>query len=339
MNTLFVKLKHKDIHRISVAEFKTIIDCSSIVVFSQNNLLIITIETGKNEKEVLALFFDLFSLLFIYFGAYPIIETIEYNGEILDTSQWVGKYITRQDLFRHDLFITEINSETISQTSIDGFRKKNLIAITSLQYLTSADYVHVIADHRITLLFHIIDGICETDKNEIAQLQAELIQRYKLSSNKNEIGRYLPKVYAISKECFFNYHRKYNCEILKLLKINQYTFLRIITDTRNWNSHFLRGGKPDRLKKGTEMVIFFEIVQYMIRLKIANDIGIKIKEDNIKEYYYTIHDWILKVLYGREDILKSKTYITSKQWDTFVKQINQFIKDSKMIESSLTSRE
>ena len=334
MNTLIVKARHRGYYRAPIERFSTIIDCSSIEMSSQGDLLELVIKTRKKESAALALFFDVFSLLFIYLGAFPSIDTIEFNGGLIDTSQWVGKYKTRSDLFRHDLFIADVSAKTINQISIDEYRKKQATAIYSLQYLASEGYLQVISDHRITLLFHIIDGICEHDKNEIDSLLSEMIKRYKLSTSKKELGTYLPKVYAISKDCFFCYHRKYNCEILKLLGIKQYTFLRMVTDTRNWNSHFLRDKKPDRLKKGTEIVIFFELVQYMVRLKIAKDLGITIKEDNIKEYYYTVHDWILKVLYDREDDLKSKTYITGKQWDEFLEQIKQYITESKIATSS-----
>lgn len=96
----------------------------------------------------------------------------------------------------------------------------------------------------------------------------------------------------------------------------------MIKDTRNWNSHFLRNKYPDRLKQGEEIVIFFELVQYIVRLKIAKDIGVPIKEDNIKEYYFTIHDWLSKVLYNRDDDFKSKAYIIGKQWDEFIDEIS-----------------
>lgn len=334
MNTLKAKVKHRGFYRSPIKEFNTIIDNSLITMSSQGDHLELVIKTRKKESDALSLFLDVFSLLFIYFGAFPTIETIEFNSGLIDTSQWVGKYTTRSDLFRHDLFIADVNAETINQTTINEYRNKQETAFFSLQYLVSKDYMHVISDHRITLLLHIIDGICEVDKNGIDSLKSEMILKYKLSTNKDSLGRYLTKVYAVSKECFFYYHRKYNCEILKLLRINQYTFLRMVADTRNWNSHFLRDKKTDRLKKGTEIIIFFELVQYMIRLKIARDIGVTIKEDNIKEYYYTVHDWILKELYNRDDDLKSKTYITGKQWDKFMEQMNQYIMVSKVASSA-----
>lgn len=331
MNTLSVKAKHKGFCKASVEKFSTIIDFSTITISTRQDQLELEIKTRRKEPAALILFFDVYTLLFIYLGAFPSLESVEFNGNIIDTSQWVRKYTTRPDLFRYDLFITELSNKTINQDCIDAFRRLQRTAVYSFQYLTSKEYMHVVSDHRITLLFHVIDGICEIDKTMTDTLFSEILRRYKPSVSKKELGQYLPKVYAISKECFFYYHRKYNCEILRLLKISQYTFLRVITDTRNWNSHFLRNKKPDRLKSGTEIAIFIELVQYMIRLKITKDIGAAIDEDHVKEYYYTVHDWILKVLYDKADNLKSKTYITNKQWDDFIKQMNQHVIESNQV--------
>jgi len=334
MNILTIKSRHKGLISAPISKFNTIIDSSSIEMSSKNDELKIVIATRKKETAALSLFFEIYSLVFIYLGAFPTIESIDFNGNSIDTSQWVGKYKTRPDLFRQDLFISNLSNMTINQSAIDGYRHKQAAAIFSLQYLASDDYIHVISDHRITLLFHIIDGICDFDKNKIDILLSEIIQQYKLTETKKQLGNYIAKVYAVSKECFFFYHRKYNCEILKLLRVTQYGFLRMITDTRNWNSHFLRNKKPDRLKRGNEIVIFFELVQYMIRLKIVKDIGADFKEENVKEYFYTIHDWILKVLYEKENDLKSKTYIASKQWDDFIEQVNRYIVDSRIVETT-----
>ena len=43
---------------------------------------------------------------------------------------------------------------------------------------------------------------------------------------------------------------------------------------------------------------------------------------------------ILKVVYDRDDGLKSKTYISAKQWDEFIKQMNQLVNDTRVATSS-----
>ena len=324
MNLLLIRAKHNGFYRAPVIKFSSLVDNSTITIESQQDILVIQIFTRRSEHTATDLFLDLFSILYVYLGAFPTIESATFNGSDIDRSNWIDKFKTRSELFRHDLFITDINDLSINQNVIDAYREKQLSAIFSLQYLTCESYRRVIADHKLTLLLHVIDGISDFDNSALSQLKTEMISKYKIPNNIS-LGKYIPKVYAVSNECFFNYHRKYNCEILQLLKISQYTFLRIVTDTRNWNSHFLRDKKIDRLKDGSEIAIFFEILQYMVRLKIAKDIGAPIKESNVQEYYYVLHDWILRVLYNSDVNLKSNTYKTAKQWDEFTGRISRYV--------------
>ena len=183
MNKLHIRMKHGGFYRTKVERFSTVIDNSALSMFSQNNILELIIETRGKEPDALALFFDVFSLLFIYLGAYPEIEAVKFNNNVIDTSQWARKYTTSADLFRHDLFIVNISDESINQTFINAYRQKQETAIYSLQYLASKDYEHIISDHRITLLLHVIDGLCEMDGQEREALQSEIVQKYKLNLN------------------------------------------------------------------------------------------------------------------------------------------------------------
>ncbi|MBR2555014.1 MAG: hypothetical protein IKE94_09165 [Aeriscardovia sp.] len=332
MNTLTIKARHIGLNG-TICQVNTVIDCSQIKISSKKDELTVVIITRKKKPAALSLFFDIFSLVFIYLGAFPLIKSVTFNNTDIDTSLWIDKYKTRYDLFRKSLFISNLNNATVNQYVLDEYRRKQILAIYSLQYLTSEAYTHMVSDHRITLLLHVIDGICEINNKEEDLLLTEIIKKYRIPKSKKQLGSYISKVYMVSKECFFYYHRKYNSTILPLLKVNQYSFLQIIADTRNWNSHFLRDKKPNRLKRGNEIVIYIELIQYMIRLKVAKDIGVDVLEENIKEYYYIIHDWILKVLYDKDDDLKSNTYISSKQWDDFIKQIKPYSDNSTIIES------
>ena len=97
------------------------------------------------------------------------------------------------------------------------------------------------------------------------------------------------------------------CEILQSLNVGEEQFLKIVTGTRHWYSHFLRKDKK-QLKQGAEMLIYFEVVYYCIRAYILGQLEIEIDVDQDKEFYYSVHDWILEVLYNRRDDLKSKSY-------------------------------
>lgn len=324
MNTLNVISTHKGLRFAPITKFDTTIDESTVSISSHSDQLEIGIQTEKEESAALALFSDVFSLLFVYLGAFPALKEVSFNGNVIDTSEWIGKYKTQKGLFRQDSFIAEINGSTVNQHTLDEYRKKQLTAIYSLQYLVSEDYKHVVIDHRITLLTHVIDGIYEPDRHQLDKLKAEISDNYGISDPRE----YPTKVYFITSRCFFNYHNKYTCEILELLNVSEYQFLRMIVDTRNWNSHFLRDKKPYRLKDGKDIAIFFEIICYMIRINLAMDFGVQLLEENVKEHYFVIHDWILHILYHTDIGVKSKTYKDVKQWDLFLNEIKKYTENS-----------
>ena len=136
-------------------------------------------------------------------------------------------------------------------------------------------------------------------------------------------------VHWLCKKYFFNYHRKYTCEIMPLLKVTRYEFMTRLAETRNWYSHFLdESKKPLRIIRGRDFVIYFEIVCFMIRLSIIDRIGTHIDENRIREFYYIIHDWILEIMYDTDEPLKSNTYQIEKQRENDIREIELLQKES-----------
>ena len=73
---------------------------------------------------------------------------------------------------------------------------------------------------------------------------------------------------------------------------------------------------------------FFEIIYFALRLLVIKELGLELDEDKIREFYYTVHDWILKVLYNKDEPLKSVTYRLDKEWNDFMRDINKKISNS-----------
>ena len=120
--------------------------------------------------------------------------------------------------------------------------------------------------------------------------------------------------YYMCKNYFFNYHRKYKFDILKLLKVSRKRVLDIITDTRDLYSHYLEDkDKKNRLKKGPEMAIYFNIICYVVRTYLIDQIKIKYDEERLIEYYFTLHDWILDIQ-EKKGQLKSKAYKMNEEF-------------------------
>ena len=101
-----------------------------------------------------------------------------YNSVEVDLSHLALKYTSRKDLFRNEQIIADINEHSICQSTIDAYRKFQTGALDSLQYLQSESYRNIVSDHRITLLFHIIDGICDLDSQTKNALLNEIKQKF-----------------------------------------------------------------------------------------------------------------------------------------------------------------
>lgn len=113
-------------------------------------------------------------------------------------------------------------------------------------------------------------------------------------------------------------------DVLAVLGIDEYKFLQIITDTRNWYSHMWKSkDKDSRLSDGKLMVIYFEIIYYAIRLYlISNILMISVQIDFVKEYLYILHDWIVEV-YLLDIDFKSNTYLIYKSKKMIEQKINR----------------
>ena len=319
---LIVRLIHKAFVCSEVISFDTTIYHEKLS-FVKNGVEILLTITGLRAKDKkVELLRSILDILFIYLGAFPHIELIKYDKEDIDISKWVLKYNTRNDLERSDLLLCAIDSATVNENRIRALNSIPDMPLYSLQYLVSEVYRHTISDHKITLMLHVIEGMVLED--ESTQGGSEWKKKYGHKSD-GKIGRYRSAVYYLCSRYFYAYHRKYNCEILKLLKKDQFSFVETITDTRNWYSHFLGvEKKPYRMHNGIEMQIYFEIIYYAVRLMCLSRLGVMLSEDRTREYFYTVHDWILKIKYNREDDLKSKTYKSIQDHQKFLRAISSY---------------
>lgn len=263
------------------------------------------------------IFFEIFSLLFLYLGAFPTLIKMEFNNELLDTTKYVGKYTSQTYFIKNNTAICSIDVNSINESKLHLYRKVRQIPLFSLHYLVSESYKNVITNHKITLLLHVIDGL--VPDTIIEQMKDEIKVKYNpcnADGSVRNVGNYLPKCYYLCNNYFFSYNDNFSCEILQLLKNNQFGFLEVVADTRNWYSHFSADDKKaKRLRDGIDIVIHFEIIYYAIRLYLAKEIKVAVCEDWIIEFFYCIHDYILEVIYEKNAPLKSKTYRISKGFE------------------------
>ena len=321
-HVLTVRMVYKAFSSCKVTSFGSDIYHEKLIFVKSGHEVVLTIRGLRTEEKKLELLRAVLNVLYVYLGAFPDIEHIIYDDKEIDSSNWVLKYNTRSDFKRSDLILCSIDSTTINESVLRALGTIPEMPLYSLQYLVSEAYKHMISDHKITLLLHVIDGMVQ--KAESTKGESDWKKKYQ-NRVQGKIGNYRPSVHYLCSRYFYKYHRKYNCEILKLLKENQFSFVETITDTRNWYSHFLEKGKKlNRMHDGVEMQIYFEIIYYTLRLMCLDRLGVLPDEAMIREFFYTVHDWILEIMYDRKDNLKSQTYRSIQSYQEFLSIINSY---------------
>lgn len=325
MGFVLARLQHKYFEQNKIQKFCVKINCSTVKFEQTNSVVEVTIIGRKSSEKLNSFFFELLSMMFLYLGSFPKIEKLFVGEQEVDVSKFANKYVSYSYFERKDSYICEISELTICEETYNEFKKMPQMPIYSMQYLVSEHYQYMNIAHKVTLLTHIIDGITHMPANK-KQMKNALRTKYNIPKSE-EVGDYL--IHAdIALTPFFKLHSSYNCGIIPFLGKSRYNFLRIVSDTRNWYSHFLKETqKIDRLKSGMEMVIFFELNLYCLRIYIIQSMNIAIDKDATKEYLYTVHDWILEVKYDRDEPLKSKTYRIQKGMKEMIDQLRVFVQE------------
>lgn len=226
-----------------------------------------------------------------------------------DIANLLAKFTTSNAFIRKSSILCNIDKTTINEKVLINYREIPHIPIISIEYLVSDEYKSVVANHKIILLLHSLEGLA--DKSRYSKLKDELKT---ILGKKSTVEKYKPHVYGILKDYFFDYHTKFDFEILPLLEVNEMEFLDKITKTRDWYSHYLNyDHKPERLKYGSDMIIYFYILFFCIRAFIIDQIQVGFDETKLIEHFYTIHDWILDAKYKKDSPLKSKAYNINKR--------------------------
>lgn len=328
MGIVFAKLQHKYFKWSTIQNFCVKIDNNLVKLEQKDFFVEVTITGRKSDEKLNAFLFELLSMIFLYLGSFPKIDELIVGEQKIDVSKFANKYISYSYFERKDSYICEISEQTICEEKYNKFKEIPQMPIYSMQYLVSEHYQYMNITHKITLLTHIIDGVTSipSNRSQLNQIKNSLRVKYNIPSS-DEVGKYL--IHAdIALTPFFKLHSNYNCGIIPFFGRSRYNFLKIVSDTRNWYSHFFKETqKVDRLKSGMEMVIFFELIIYCLRIYLIQTMNITIEEDATKEYLYTVHDWILEVKYGRDEPLKSKTYRIQKGMKEMTEQLKSFVQE------------
>lgn len=315
MNTLYAIIVHRYFKEPFFNGFAVSIDNCNVVIERtiRPEAVEVSITGRKGEGHLRELFFEIIDLFFMYLGSCPTPETILVNNVVLDRMYYSDRYVPSSK-YGKLLAVCDISADTINDTTIQKRRNFELEPFFSLEFLLSSGYDNLNIVHRIVLFLQVMEGIVSDSQRVSVKSELQI-----LSKKTNNPGQHSLSVYYICKNCFFCYHKKYNCEILKLLGFSRREFIKSSTDTRNWYSHYLNETREQHkiekktpLTDGSEMLYFFEILFFAMRIHLCGQLDVDLKENNIKESYYRIHDWIMTTKYGRDDDLKSWAYSINK---------------------------
>lgn len=327
MNTLKVITVHNTFKTYFFDSFEFSYQNVVIRLEVQQKKLVITLVGRKSIEKILKIFFRLYDLLFIILGAFPKIVSVLANDLVYDTGQWIGKFDTASHYIEKEARLCEISIDTINENILQKMSRVHYRTLSSIEHIVSENYRYMITDHRIELIAHTIEGLLihTTIYNQLFQM----LKRNNPRKTKVDYVESVERVFA----CFFSFHRKYNCQILKRIHVrSRYEFYRIIADTRNDFSHLLES-KQYRLIKGSDMAYFIDLILYAERLFITNEIlGIAISDEQAKEYMYVLHDWIDELVNKRTDRIKSKRYKKATElekvkaeWNEVMERLNSGI--------------
>lgn len=169
--------------------------------------------------------------------------------------------------------------------------------------------------HKFVLISHTIDGFVRHSFYE-----NQLKQKVRLVNPKAKV-EYRHRVEVVF-EPFFRYHKKFNCEILKAMRISKKKLVDVISDTRNDFSHFL-DKKIERLHSGSDMLHYFYVINFALRLfLLSNIIKVCLDDRCVKEYMFTLHDWIILSRNENFNNFKSVAYSQyerRKEFENFLK--------------------
>ena len=193
-HVLTVRMMYKAFSSCKVTSFGSDIYHEKLIFVKSGHEVVLTIRGLRTEEKKLELLRAVLNVLYVYLGAFPNIEHIMYDDKEIDISNWVLKYNTRSDFKRSDLILCSIDSTTINESVLRALGTIPEMPLYSLQYLVSEAYKHMISDHKIPLLLHVIDGMVQ--KAESTKGESDWKKKYQ-NRVQGKIGNYRPSVHYL----------------------------------------------------------------------------------------------------------------------------------------------
>lgn len=325
-NNIKVTFSHKSFLINNMKSFCTEIQDKKIEFSFDSSILELNVCSENDYEELRTFCLELDCMMFLYLGSFPTIESIFYNGELQDITNLANRFTTDSRFIRSAMMVCKITSETINEEIYLKFKEDILLtAFYSMQYLVSNAYKAILPVHRITLLSHVVEGVIDIELERRKEIDSNLREKFKITTG-DSLGKYFIGE-SVVLSVFIEEDRLYNSEILEILGTSEYNFLDTIKNTRAWYSHMWKQKeKINKLNDGKQMVTYFEIIYYAIRLYLIKEVlQLKLETELVREHLYILHDWIVE----KESLqyaFKSNTYLISESRKKMEQEIAELMK-------------
>ena len=293
MNILIAKFENKfktNFNDISFQYMNTKITFSS----TDDNYSLV-LQGRKSEKTLKNLFFNFYSVMFLFLGFFPKLEAVTFNNTPSNLSNLSKRYETFGFFLHESNILCDFSSKTINNLTLTNFETLRKTPFHALECITSVTYSKITLEHKILLLLQVIDGLIPLSKTQIKTYKTKFDTMCNKGVQGNSQGDYAALVYYLCEKYFFYYNKKLSCNMLKTLKTSKKNFVLTISDTRNWYSHYLDDNKKRKRLQNDPILLFAytDIILFSLRIMLASSLGVSVPEENIKKFYLQLKNWII----------------------------------------------
>lgn len=279
----------------------------SVSLENDEDKIKICVDTSKTHHlEPWDIFSAIYEIIFLCTGKFPQILSIEKSGCPESTDGLLGKFATSKNFVRSFFMLKRIDSTAINGDTINRLNQFTMCnhSLTSFEYVVCQAYEKVLWEHKLTLMLHTIEGVCNYLKLDVESLKNEFGKKYSCYIKIDEVGNYISMVNYIFENTIFK-NEKIFLKLCKALnRKNEFSFLQGIEQFRNFYSHMdNKNVLSSRIKQKSSNIVYLFIFAIVIRCFISENIlGIDLDSNQIESAYLTLYDYIML------DIKKKKNY-------------------------------
>lgn len=296
MKKINIVLKCPNNHILYFNNFSLDYKAYKVCFKNYNNSINIEINSEKSSRDMFDLFLILHKMIFLNYGYFMVIKDYRENNISVDYKKHFNlEYIISDEECAKGYCITSIN-ELITPNSIkrfEAFEQEIQFNNRAYYYLKSEKYTEILIDHKLIVLLQMAEGLIEN-----TNLNKEIDKKYN-TGFRSRLSFYINILAKLNKQT--------EAEIFEILKTKPELLLDQLTNFRHMYSHYI---KKDNSIDNDNIIYYLPIIDYLYRIAILEMSDIKYDHTKVKQFLYSVHDWILSNSGNSKSIneFKSSTY-------------------------------